>query len=133
MTSVESKRLGNALLRVGKGSNYASSDFLAICILDLLSTFPQLMSFGRGLAFAQRRASTLGVRPQAILARAHAETFWVRGHKEELMELGPWDRRALIWAASVLPVSERRRWLGKVRGRLDDPLEIALADHVAHN
>lgn len=131
LTPKELRQLGNALLRVARKSAYARSDFLAICVLDLLAAFPQMTSFRRALAFAQWKAPTLGVRPQALLASAYEEVFWVRQHKEELMDLGPWDRRALIWAASVLPASERGSWLGRVRNRLVDPLEAALADHVA--
>ena len=133
LTPHEARETGNSLLRVGKKSSHSGSDFLAICILDLLASFPQLVSFRRAMAFAQSRALALGIRPQALLARAHGETFWVRQHKEDLMEHGPWDRRAVIWAASVLPASERRAWLTRVRGRLDDRLEIALADHVAES
>ena len=131
MTPTECRELGKALLRVGRASDLAASDFVAVCILDLLATFPALLPFRRASAFAQTRVSSLGIRPLALLAKAHRETYWVRQHKEGFMELGPWDRRALIWAASVLPRPERRRWLGKIRKGLDDPLEAALADHVS--
>ena len=131
MAAEDGKAVGKVLLKAAHQSSYADSDFLAKCIVDLLTTFPNLTSFGKAMAFARGKAGILGFRSQALLARAYGKTFWVREHKDALMELGPWDRRGLIWAASVLPQSERAHWLGKVRRRLEDPLEVALAEQVA--
>ncbi|MYB36326.1 MAG: hypothetical protein F4Y26_02830 [Gammaproteobacteria bacterium] len=130
MTAKEAKNVGDLLLRVGTKSAYAGSSFVALCIVDLLTRFPRLASFGRALAFVDSNAA-LGVRSKALLARAHDEVYWVRSQKEGFMDLGPWDRRALIWSAGVLPGSERDVWLGKIQGQLEDPLEVALARRVA--
>lgn len=132
LTGRETRRLGDALLRLARKSDYAKSTYVAICALDLLTAFPQLTSFRRAIALADANAARLGIRPQALLANAHGQAFWVRQHKEHLMEHGPWERRALIWAASALPASERRIWLGKVLRRLDDRLDIALAEQVVN-
>jgi hypothetical protein len=61
----------------------------------------------------------LGVRPMALLARKLRMLDWVRERKEIWNNHSPWDRRAIIWAASVLPPDEKRFWLQRVQGSGD--------------
>ena len=124
-----SAAIGDVLTSAVVNSDYASSEFVAMWILHLLSARPDLMPYRRAMDFARRYKEGLGIRPQALLARAHSQEYWVRQHKESLMSLSPWDRRAVIWAASVLPNSERCAWLRDER-QLSDPLEAAIAKYV---
>ena len=118
--------IGEALLKGAERSDYSSSNFVAMWALGLFQKHPQLMSYSRAMAFAESRPK-LGLRPQALLAKTHSKEHWVRRHKEELMELGPRDRRALIWSASVLPESERNPWLKAVESQCSDILDRAVA------
>jgi len=44
-----------------------------------------------------------------------------RGARKETWQNNkPWDRRAIIWAGSILPEDERKAWLGKVADIGDD-------------
>ena len=121
--------IGEALLKGAERSDYSSSDFVAMWALSLFEKHPKLMSFSKAMAFSESRPE-LGLRPQALLAKTHSKGHWVRRHKEGLMELGPWDRRALIWSASALPASERNAWLSAVESQCSDILDRAVAKGV---
>lgn len=117
---------GEALTCGVLSSDHASCSYVGMWILHLLTVRPGLLTFDKALEFAMRYESELGVRPQALLARAHSQEYWVRSNKENLVSMTPWDRRAVIWASSILPRSERRAWL---RGGdwLADRLDTAVA------
>jgi hypothetical protein len=61
------------------------------------------------LRIAEESVPDAGVRPFALLARKYGVIDWVRAQKETWSNHGDWDRRAIIWSASVLPMGERRR------------------------
>ena len=111
-------------------SDYVSCGYIAMWILDLFARRPDLVDFQRSLNFAQEYEAALGLRPQALLAQAHQEPYWVRSHKSDVANLRPWDRRAVIYAASVLPQSERTAWLSMVQALLPDPIDAALAKSI---
>ncbi|MDD9962055.1 MAG: RNA-directed DNA polymerase [Gammaproteobacteria bacterium] len=111
-------------------SDYVSCDYIAMWVLELFAQRPDLNDFQRSLSFAQEYESTLGLRPQALLARAHKEPYWVRSHKSDVANLRPWDRRAVIYAASALPQSERNAWLSMVRKLVSDPIDAAVAKSI---
>jgi hypothetical protein len=48
---------------------------------------------------------------QAIAAVIKKDISWVHGKKTILNEFGMWDRRAIIFASTILPKSERSPWL----------------------
>ena len=50
--------------------------------------------------------------------------------KTGIANLKPLDRRALIWASSILPASERNAWLTMAEKLLPDPLDAAIAKSV---
>ena len=114
-------------------SDYVSCGYIAMWVLDLFTRRPELVDFQKSLNFAQRYEAILGLRPQALLAQAHQEAYWVRSQKSALANLRPWDRRAVIYAASVLPHSERAAWLSMVGNLLPDPLDTALAESIQKN
>jgi hypothetical protein len=68
----------------------------------------------------------LGVRPMALLACELKLLDWVRERKETWNNHSPWDRRSIVWAASVLPQDERGFWLKRVQGS-GDILDRAVA------
>lgn len=82
------------------------------------------------LRIAEDAIPTLGVRPFALLARKYGVTDWVRAQKETWMNHGGWDKRAIIWSASILPTDERRRWLDLVQ-ETGDMLERVVAQFTA--
>lgn len=61
----------------------------------------------------------LGVRWRASVAKALNQTDWVRERKENWQAATPWDRRAIISAATALSPDERNYWLKRVQGSLD--------------
>jgi hypothetical protein len=77
---------------------------------------------------ARTAFSVIGLRGEAQVVRAQGRIEWVRAHKETWRNLGPWDRRAIIAAGSVLPVDERSHWKRTILAS-DDPLDQAVAAH----
>lgn len=114
---------------VGK-SVYVSCDYVAMWVLDLFAKRPEIVAFQTALNFAQRFEAGLGLRPQALLARAHEDPCWVRSQKLDVANLRPWDRRAVIYAASALPQSDINAWLSMVGNPFQDPLDAALAKSI---
>ncbi|MBI5920888.1 MAG: RNA-directed DNA polymerase [Betaproteobacteria bacterium] len=60
-------------------------------------------------------------------------TAWVRTMKDKLLNLGPWDRRAVIFAAQLLSGDEKRHWLGALPNRSLSLLEQWMIDWVLHD
>jgi hypothetical protein len=60
---------------------------------------------------------------------AAGDRAWVKSHKSGLDTLGPWDKRAVLFASQVRSADERRAWLriAKARG---DFLDRILATHL---
>ena len=113
-----------------RSSDYAHSPYVAMWVLDLFAGRPDLVEFRTALDFAKANEATLGLRPQALLAKAYNQPYWVRSYKEGVANLSPWDRRAIIYAATALPSLERQAWLGLVKNHLSDPLDTAVAKSV---
>lgn len=55
-----------------------------------------------------------GLRYRATAAVTLRSVAWVRTHKDNLLNLGPWDRRAVIFSAQILSKDEREKWLRSV-------------------
>ncbi len=56
-----------------------------------------------------------------ILAIARSgHVSWIRGRKHDLLDLSPWERRAFLYGASILPADERKHWFRSARPQLDD-------------
>ena len=118
------------LMAAVEKSDYVSCDYVAMWVLDLFAKRPELVAFQTALNFARQYEGGLGLRPQALLAQAHQEPYWVRSQKVDVASLRPWDRRAVIYAASALPQSERIAWLSMVGNLLPDPIDGALAKSI---
>jgi hypothetical protein len=63
------------------------------------------------------------------MARQGKRLDWVRSVKESWPNYGPWDRRAIIYAGSILPSSEKKPWLGFIEENTHDPLERVVAQY----
>ena len=122
--------LVDRILAAVSSSDYASSAYVALWVLDLLVHRPDLAPFTKAVSFAKAHEHALGLRPQVLLAKAHCQVHWVRSRKTGVASLKPLDRRALIWASSILPASERNAWLTMVEKRLPDPLDAAIAKSI---
>jgi hypothetical protein len=70
-------------------------------------------------------AEVIGLRAEAMVARALGRVDWVRSYTETWRSVGPWDRRAIIAAGAVLPPDERSHWKKTILAS-DDPLDRAV-------
>ncbi|MDZ8066754.1 MAG: RNA-directed DNA polymerase [Nostoc sp. DedQUE08] len=59
------------------------------------------------------------VREKALIAKRKRDTTWVKDHKDGLDVLGPWDKRAILYAATVLSPDEMTHWLNLASARGD--------------
>ena len=100
-------------------SDVGDLPFIQHWVLHILAENPQALPYSEAIVLAKRSENTLGIRPAALLARAHRKIDWVRSQKENWQNYGPWDLRSIVWAASVLPPDERRVWLRLVRENSD--------------
>ena len=128
--------LGHRLASAVSGSDFSSIGFVGLWVSHLFAERPDIMPFDDALRFAQSYEDNLGIRPQALLARANAEESWVTDRMTDLRGLGPWDRRAVLWATSVVPESDRFAWLDDeihVSGLVEEAIVRCLRDeaHIA--
>ena len=68
----------------------------------------------------------LQLRDRALLARRRSDRTWVKGYKNRLDVLGPWEKRAVLYAASVLSQDEAIHWL-EIAAARGDAVESAVA------
>lgn len=54
------------------------------------------------------------IRSKSIIALRRQDTTWVRGFRDKVSVLGPWDKRAVIYSSSLLPLDEMKSWIGSV-------------------
>lgn len=52
------------------------------------------------------------IREQAFIALRKKDTVWLKDKKDGLDTLGFWDKRAILFAASILSLDEMSHWLG---------------------
>ena len=71
----------------------------------------------------------VSLRDQALVAKRRNDLVWVKSHKSGLDVLGPWERRAILFASSVLSRDEMSNWL-KVAGARGDVIEHAISVHL---
>ena len=78
--------------------------------------------FGAGAKVIQAygKFSDQFTRPAAALALGGiGETHWFRGKKNEVMALGPWERRCVLIGARCLPRDEAHHWLRSIKPQLN--------------
>ena len=57
-------------------------------------------------------SKVLRIRDQAFIALRKKDTVWLKDKKDGLDTLGFWDKRAILFAASILSLDEMKHWLG---------------------
>jgi hypothetical protein len=72
----------------------------------------------------------LTLRDCALIATRREDRTWVKGYKNGVDTLGPWDKRAVLYSAQILSKDEKRTWL-RIAGRRGGCLEAAVAKFAA--
>ncbi len=117
--SSRSQEIGEKLTDFFDHSDVSFVPYLRLWITEI---FIQKLApkFGSSIyPLFEKTREQLGVRPIALLVRELKMLDWVREQKEVISNHGPWDKRAIIWAASVLPRDERGFWLKRVQNSGD--------------
>lgn len=120
-------RVADRLLKFGIESDYSFLPYLQEWIVDALTSgFLDACKPQNLLKLAQPAKAAMGLRGEALIAKARGDIAWVRQYKERWRNCGPWDRRAVIWAGSALKDDERHAWR-KVVLASEDTLDRAVA------
>lgn len=56
----------------------------------------------------------LSTRGKALIALRRKDTTWVRGFRDGIDVLGPWDKRAVLYSSAVLSSDEMKAWVDAV-------------------
>jgi hypothetical protein len=124
---------GEELVEFITGGDYGQIPFVRLWAFEIFHKRPDILRTEQGFQLANTFSGELGYRQVALMARAGRRLDWVRAQKESWTNHGPWDRRAIVLAGSILPAGERKPWLGLVEETSDDPLDRAVAQYGAAN
>jgi len=72
-------------------------------------------SLSKDLHFSELFENSIRFSNQARAVIKAKKTSWVRRKKENLLSEGPWNRRAIIYAAQILTKDEKEAWLKSVK------------------
>jgi len=123
------KKLGQDLIQFLRTSDYGGLPYVQLWITNLLITdFSDELGSEIGL-ICENAQKNLGQRPYALLAKSAKYVDWVRTYRETWQNNSNWDKRAIIWSASVLSPDERKHWLNRVK-RTDDRFDKIIASAV---
>src|ERR1017187_7485629 len=125
------KEVAEAILADLTASPAGTLPFVRLWSLELFIKIPFADMYSTVSTIAEESRPSLGIRPIALLAQAYGHLPWIRAQKEKWANHSPWDRRAVICAARVLPDDERRHWCGLVKRTASDLLDRAVADWTA--
>ena len=56
----------------------------------------------------------LSTRGKALIALRRQDTTWVRGFRDGIDALGPWDKQAILYCSRLLPSDEMKAWVNAV-------------------
>lgn len=56
----------------------------------------------------------VSIRATALIALRRRDTTWIRGFRDSIDVLGPWDKRAVLYCSSILPSDEMKAWVDAV-------------------
>jgi hypothetical protein len=124
---------GAQLVRFLRDSDYGQLPFIRLWGIEAFYSRPDMLPDDEAFDLACTFEPELGTRPIAMMARRGMRLDWVRGLKESWANYGPWDRRAIVYAGSILPSSEKKPWLGLIQESTEDPLERAVAQYAIVN
>lgn len=87
------------------------------------------------LAQLESKWQDVFTRRELILARGRAgHAQWFKMHKLNVENLGPWERRAFLYAASCLPGDEAKHWWDGLRkGGSLDPIDRAIVGYAKNH
>jgi hypothetical protein len=71
----------------------------------------------------------LGIRNRALIAIRKNDRTWVKGFKNVVDTLGPWEKRAVLFSSKILSSDEKKAWM-RVAAKRGDRLEAAVATFV---
>ena len=122
------EKRGREFLDFLKTSNYGEIPFLRLWTMELILNRPDILDSDSALNLSYEFRDDIGLRHHALIARRSKNLDWIREQKETWMNYSSWDRRAVIFAGSVLPPKERRIWLEMIAESTDDLLDKAVAN-----
>lgn len=114
-----SNEIGQALINFMNSSDLSFIPYLQLWVANILIEKHASQFEASVQAICQGMSNHLGKRSFALLARKQGYVDWIREQKETWQNNGPWDRRAIIWAAEALPSDERGYWLKRVQNASD--------------
>lgn len=115
-----STHVGKALINFMRDSDLRFMPFIRIWIVHTLLNEKFGTEFEHEISeLCDETDEKYGIRLFALLARQVKYLDWVREQKETWQSNRPWDKRAVIWSATVLSDDERRNWLARVQNRGD--------------
>jgi hypothetical protein len=131
-TCLHLKKVINAELAIRHGaailsiidSPYVQLPYVNMWIAWLLSDD----SF-RASTFESAAAKVLQLRDRALIAVRNNDRTWVKSHKNGIDTLGPYEKRAVLYASQILSTDERKVGLGIAKAR-GDFLEQTIANHL---
>jgi Reverse transcriptase (RNA-dependent DNA polymerase) len=65
------------------------------------------------------------IRDRALIAVRRQDRTWVKGYKNAVDTLGPWEKRAVLYSARILSNDEKKAWM-KIAAKRADELEKAV-------
>jgi hypothetical protein len=119
-------QLAGSLERFVESGDFGFLPFARIWVAELAVQSIAAHDRETAIRICEAVADDVGLRPTALLAREVRDVAWVRARKETWQNNKPWDRRAIIWAGSILPEDERQAWLRRVAD-IGDDLDAAVA------
>jgi hypothetical protein len=112
-------QVGQGLMKFIETSDLAFVPYIRLWITDIFLEKLTVEYDSSVYNVFEKPLGQLAVRPLALLARELRLLDWAREQKEIWNNYGPWDRRAVIWAASALSEDERGFWLKRVQNSGD--------------
>jgi hypothetical protein len=116
-----------------KSSDYGQLPFVRMWVMELLRLRPDMTTPTAAMKLAEKFSGSLGIRSAAQIAERSKKMDWVREQKELWTNHSPFDRRAIIFAGSALPDTERKIWLEIISKSTGDLLEKTIARYAKSN
>jgi hypothetical protein len=66
------------------------------------------------------------IRDRALIAIRRKDRTWVKGYKNAVDTLGPWEKRAVLYSSIILSDDEKRAWM-RISVQRGDRLEVAVS------
>ncbi len=70
-----------------------------------------------------------GTRERALIALRRKDTTWVKGFRDGIDALGPWERRAVLYSSTILSFDEMKAW-GEAIGASGDIMDKSISAYL---